>query len=193
MSPRMRLSEADMDRALGLLEAGRSMRRLGGAWAWPPASSAKHITITNLQEPLCINMVAVDHGQQHPRKTDFWGLWSSEIPPHHPEGCKSGSGMPQECHFHAKLSETGCLTPGIDHAGQLSEFLYGSITESIGKNGAKGIVTGHLEIEIQYIPGMNQDFVCTLLTVVCSKYTKTFNCWIDAFSWKYITYDKNLW
>jgi hypothetical protein len=67
----MCLSEADMDRALGLLEAGWSMRRLGGEWAWPPGSSAKHTTITNLKEPLCINMVEVDHGQHHSRKTDF--------------------------------------------------------------------------------------------------------------------------
>jgi hypothetical protein len=44
-----------------------------------------------------------------------------------------------ECHFHAILFETGCLRPGFDLDGQLSEFLYGSITDSIGKNDAKSI------------------------------------------------------
>jgi hypothetical protein len=41
---------------------------------------------------------------------------------------------------------------------QLCEFIYGSVTDSIRKNGAKSIFTGHPEIEIQYIPGMNPEF-----------------------------------
>ena len=62
MSPRMRLREDAMDRALGLLEADWSMGRVGGAWAWP--WHQYHLLSTSpspsSMNQICSNMVEVE-------------------------------------------------------------------------------------------------------------------------------------